>query len=248
MGAGRGRPADPPDRGPHGRRHRRLSRRRPAAAADSAARLRRVHGRVRRVHDLFAASQGYRRGRAEDRCSRRPRRRSIMRTRFAASGSWPASCCSRRSPLPQAADAALPMPEGPVILSVTGNITTTNAEGRADFDRAMLEALGVTRMTTWTPWTDGQVRLRGRPRRRAARRGRRPRHHGPGGRDQRLRGRDPDLGLSDLSRAARDAHGRQAAAVARQGSDLDRLSLVGASRARRSGDPHASRSGRSSSS
>jgi hypothetical protein len=60
-----------------------------------------------------------------------------------------------------AADTALPLPQGGVILSVTGNIATTNAEGRADFDRAMLEALGVTTLTTWTPWTEGQVAFEG---------------------------------------------------------------------------------------
>lgn len=57
--------------------------------------------------------------------------------------------------------AALPMPHGRVILSIRGNITTTNIDGRADFDRAMLNALGVTSLTTWTPWTDGQVRFEG---------------------------------------------------------------------------------------
>ena len=60
-----------------------------------------------------------------------------------------------------AVKAALPMPQGPVILSVTGNITATNAEGRADFDRAMLQALGVTTLTTWTPWTEGEVAFKG---------------------------------------------------------------------------------------
>jgi len=37
----------------------------------------------------------------------------------------------------------LAQPKGAVILSVTGNLTTTNAPGRADFDRAMLESLGM---------------------------------------------------------------------------------------------------------
>jgi hypothetical protein len=44
-----------------------------------------------------------------------------------------------------------------VILSGNGNIATTNAEGRADFDRAMLEGLGVTTVTSSTPWTEGEV-------------------------------------------------------------------------------------------
>jgi len=57
--------------------------------------------------------------------------------------------------------AALPIPQGRVILSISGNIATANVDGRADFDRAMLEGLGVTSLATWTPWTDGQVRFEG---------------------------------------------------------------------------------------
>lgn len=50
---------------------------------------------------------------------------------------------------------SLPQPTGPVILSVTGAIGHTNAPGAANFDRAMLESLGSTRMETGTPWTSG---------------------------------------------------------------------------------------------
>lgn len=63
--------------------------------------------------------------------------------------------------LPGSAAAAVPEPTGRVILSVTGNITETNAEGRADFDRAMLEALGIVTLRTWTPWTEGEVAFEG---------------------------------------------------------------------------------------
>jgi hypothetical protein len=52
-------------------------------------------------------------------------------------------------------------PNGPVILTVDGLITSTNAPGCAEFDRAMLEELGLSRMRTWTPWTDGEQEFEG---------------------------------------------------------------------------------------
>ena len=60
--------------------------------------------------------------------------------------------------LPQAAraDDSLPAPSGPVILTVTGSITRTNAPGRAEFDQKMVEALGVEHLSTTTNWTDGK--------------------------------------------------------------------------------------------
>lgn len=57
--------------------------------------------------------------------------------------------------------APLPAPTGPVILTVTGAIQNGNAEGRADFDRAMLESLGVAELATSTPWTEGVPVFRG---------------------------------------------------------------------------------------
>jgi len=55
-----------------------------------------------------------------------------------------------------AAEAAtLPAPAGPVLLTVTGRIANTTAPGRAEFDRAALEALGMHELTTSTAWTDG---------------------------------------------------------------------------------------------
>ncbi|MDH3694649.1 MAG: oxidoreductase [Gammaproteobacteria bacterium] len=55
----------------------------------------------------------------------------------------------------------LPQPSGPVILTVTGNIQHTNAqddsgEGKAEFDREMLEALGTTELEVETLWTMGR--------------------------------------------------------------------------------------------
>lgn len=42
----------------------------------------------------------------------------------------------------------LPRPQGPVLLTISGNIAQTNAPGQAQFDRAMLEALGNASYTT----------------------------------------------------------------------------------------------------
>jgi hypothetical protein len=49
----------------------------------------------------------------------------------------------------------LPQPSGEVLLSVAGAIETTNAEGEARFDRAMLEALGMERLETSNPFEPG---------------------------------------------------------------------------------------------
>jgi hypothetical protein len=50
---------------------------------------------------------------------------------------------------------ALDVPSGPVLLTVTGNIQETNAEGRAQFDRAMLEALEWHEVSTYSPYVEG---------------------------------------------------------------------------------------------
>lgn len=64
--------------------------------------------------------------------------------------------------LGQALQAApLPEPAGPVLLTVTGSIANTNAPGAANFDRAMLESLGLSDLTTATPYTDGKPTFRG---------------------------------------------------------------------------------------
>lgn len=50
---------------------------------------------------------------------------------------------------------ALEDPKGPVILTISGNISETNGESVARFDRDMLMALGVETLETGTPWTEG---------------------------------------------------------------------------------------------
>ena len=42
----------------------------------------------------------------------------------------------------------LPQPKGDVVLTVSGSIEQTNAPGRAEFDKEMLEALGQESLTT----------------------------------------------------------------------------------------------------
>lgn len=49
---------------------------------------------------------------------------------------------------------ALDMPTGPVLLTVTGQISNTNTTGSAQFDLAMLDALSQHTIETETPWYD----------------------------------------------------------------------------------------------
>ena len=60
--------------------------------------------------------------------------------------------------LPLAAAAADPLakPTGPVVLTITGAIAETNAPGKAEFDMAMLDALGTEEVATSTEWTEGK--------------------------------------------------------------------------------------------
>ena len=55
----------------------------------------------------------------------------------------------------------LGLPEGRVILTVSGRIDHTNGKGTAEFDRAMLEAMPATTIETKTPWTDTMARFEG---------------------------------------------------------------------------------------
>jgi hypothetical protein len=50
----------------------------------------------------------------------------------------------------------LPKPEGPVVLTVLGRVALHNtADGKAEFDLAMLQALPRSEFSTSTIWTDG---------------------------------------------------------------------------------------------
>ncbi|MBZ9538765.1 molybdopterin-dependent oxidoreductase [Modicisalibacter tunisiensis] len=59
------------------------------------------------------------------------------------------------------AGSELPSPQGRVILTVTGDITRTNAGDEARFDAAMLRNLGMHAVRTHTPWTEGVSRFEG---------------------------------------------------------------------------------------
>ena len=56
---------------------------------------------------------------------------------------------------------ALDAPKGKVVLSVVGLVGQTNADKRADFDMAMLEALPQHSFTTATPWFKEPKRFTG---------------------------------------------------------------------------------------
>jgi len=55
----------------------------------------------------------------------------------------------------------LPRPKGEVILTVTGRIANTNAPGKAEFDRAMLEKIGVSEIRTSHSWGEGVSHFEG---------------------------------------------------------------------------------------
>lgn len=59
--------------------------------------------------------------------------------------------------------ASLPAPDEKPILTVVGSIGVTNKDGAAQFDRAMLEALGPVSFETTTPWYSGPVTFEGVP-------------------------------------------------------------------------------------
>ena len=55
----------------------------------------------------------------------------------------------------------LPKPEGKVLLTLTGNIANTNADGKAVFDTASLEKLGMISFQTNSPWYNGRTTFTG---------------------------------------------------------------------------------------
>jgi len=63
--------------------------------------------------------------------------------------------------LPTSMVLALDQPEGTILLTVIGKITTTNTEGAAQFDAAMLQALRQQKVKAATPWTEGVTEFSG---------------------------------------------------------------------------------------
>jgi hypothetical protein len=55
----------------------------------------------------------------------------------------------------------LSMPADKPILTISGSIQSTNKDGAAQFDRAMLESLGMVGVETSTPWHNGRVKFEG---------------------------------------------------------------------------------------
>jgi hypothetical protein len=69
---------------------------------------------------------------------------------------WPlAAAC------PAGADDRLPLPKGPVVLSISGDIQRTTDGTHALFDVSMLQALGMVTVRTRTPWTEGVSEFEG---------------------------------------------------------------------------------------
>jgi hypothetical protein len=58
---------------------------------------------------------------------------------------------------------SLDRPTGKTVLTISGKIAITNGDGTAQFDRAMLEGLGMVSFETTTPWYQGPVRFEGVP-------------------------------------------------------------------------------------
>ena len=66
-------------------------------------------------------------------------------------------------PISTAFAGSLAKPEGKAILTISGKIENTNNGPAAEFDRAMLEAIGLQTIETTTPWYDTRVRFEGVP-------------------------------------------------------------------------------------
>ncbi|MDH4425508.1 MAG: molybdopterin-dependent oxidoreductase [Acidovorax sp.] len=60
-----------------------------------------------------------------------------------------------------AAAFALPMPTGPVVLTISGNVGETNQGKTATFDMAMIEALPQRTFVTTTPWDKQPTKFTG---------------------------------------------------------------------------------------
>ena len=60
-----------------------------------------------------------------------------------------------------AAAAPLAKPTGKPILVISGKISNTNVGDTAQFDRDMLESVGLVTVETANPWYDGRVRFEG---------------------------------------------------------------------------------------
>lgn len=55
----------------------------------------------------------------------------------------------------------LPRPVETIVLTITGEISATNGDGRAEFDMAMLKSMDPVTFETTTIWTEGVQRFTG---------------------------------------------------------------------------------------
>src|SRR3954471_2048876 len=80
--------------------------------------------------------------------------RSVAVVLFALSGLFAATLASAGS---------LPAPTDKPILTISGKIGVMNKDDTAQFDRAMLESIGMVTVETTTPWYSGPVKFEGVP-------------------------------------------------------------------------------------
>ncbi|WP_425488212.1 molybdopterin-dependent oxidoreductase [Microvirga mediterraneensis] len=57
--------------------------------------------------------------------------------------------------------ASLPAPKERPILTISGKIDVTNKDNTAQFDRTMLESMGLVTIETTSPWYEGKVKFEG---------------------------------------------------------------------------------------
>jgi len=57
--------------------------------------------------------------------------------------------------------ASLAMPTERPILTISGKISVTNKDNTAQFDRKMLESMGLVTVETTTPWHEGKMKFEG---------------------------------------------------------------------------------------
>lgn len=74
---------------------------------------------------------------------------------FVALAAWTGTTIAQAETLPAA--------KGRVILTISGKISTTNKADTAEFDRDMLEAMGMESFTTATPWYSAPAKFEGVP-------------------------------------------------------------------------------------
>ena len=81
----------------------------------------------------------------------------------AAAGLWKIGPRIAGARSANAAGAALARPSEKSILTISGLISVTNQDGQAVFDRPMLEAMGLEKIETKTPWYAAKVVFEGVP-------------------------------------------------------------------------------------